>query len=102
MARPIESGRRSTSSGGRYVQRNASVSPYIKYSCAPGCARRSARTASTGRRSEEHTSELQSQSNLVCRLLLEKKKQISLLGTLSKNPKLSTSGRTANSSINHP
>src|SRR5688572_32714349 len=29
---------------------------------------------SPGRRSEEHTSELQSQSNLVCRLLLEKKK----------------------------
>src|SRR2546430_11825696 len=28
-----------------------------------------------GRRSEEHTSELQSQSNLVCRLLLEKKKR---------------------------
>src|SRR2546430_12327984 len=27
-----------------------------------------------GLRSEEHTSELQSQSNLVCRLLLEKKK----------------------------
>src|SRR2546430_6837061 len=27
-----------------------------------------------GIRSEEHTSELQSQSNLVCRLLLEKKK----------------------------
>src|SRR5688572_32151188 len=27
----------------------------------------------TGLRSEEHTSELQSQSNLVCRLLLEKK-----------------------------
>src|SRR2546430_11260716 len=27
------------------------------------------------RRSEEHTSELQSQSNLVCRLLLAKKKQ---------------------------
>src|SRR2546430_9913518 len=26
-------------------------------------------------RSEEHTSELQSQSNIVCRLLLEKKKQ---------------------------
>src|SRR5256886_9169469 len=29
-------------------------------------------------RSEEHTSELQSQSNLVCRLLLEKKKHIRL------------------------
>src|SRR2546427_1908214 len=28
------------------------------------------------KRSEEHTSELQSQSNLVCRLLLEKKKTI--------------------------
>src|SRR5438270_9529383 len=32
-------------------------------------------------RSEEHTSELQSQSNLVCRLLLEKKKQITLIST---------------------
>src|SRR2546427_3533426 len=29
----------------------------------------------TRERSEEHTSELQSQSNLVCRLLLEKKKK---------------------------
>src|SRR2546430_12372055 len=29
-------------------------------------------------RSEEHTSELQSQSNLVCRLLLEKKKKVRL------------------------
>src|SRR2546430_3474138 len=29
-------------------------------------------------RSEEHTSELQSQSNLVCRLLLEKKNSFSL------------------------
>src|SRR2546427_4393383 len=34
-----------------------------------------ARSAGAGRRSEEHTSELQSQSNLVCRLLLEKKKK---------------------------
>src|SRR5688572_31835927 len=31
-------------------------------------------------RSEEHTSELQSQSNLVCRLLLEKKKFFKLGG----------------------
>src|SRR2546430_9214904 len=30
------------------------------------------------KRSEEHTSELQSQSNLVCRLLLEKKKTPSM------------------------
>src|SRR2546430_10282474 len=39
-----------------------------------------ARTPAAGPRSEEHTSELQSQSNLVCRLLLEKKKIINLLG----------------------
>src|SRR2546430_6113611 len=32
-----------------------------------------------GGRSEEHTSELQSQSNLVCRLLLEKKKTTSCI-----------------------
>src|SRR2546427_4997792 len=30
------------------------------------------------RRSEEHTSELQSQSNLVCRLLLEKKQSVAI------------------------
>src|SRR2546430_7143979 len=30
------------------------------------------------KRSEEHTSELQSQSNLVCRLLLEKKKKTNI------------------------
>src|SRR2546427_4732860 len=36
-------------------------------------ARRQQNSCST--RSEEHTSELQSQSNLVCRLLLEKKKK---------------------------
>src|SRR2546430_10270771 len=33
-------------------------------------------------RSEEHTSELQSQSNLVCRLLLEKKKNMTRRGHL--------------------
>src|SRR5688572_30870229 len=38
------------------------------WSCRPWPAR--------PRRSEEHTSELQSQSNLVCRLLREKKKTI--------------------------
>src|SRR2546427_6495859 len=36
-------------------------------------SRRTPRTPAPSR-SEEHTSELQSQSNLVCRLLLEKKK----------------------------
>src|SRR2546427_7761698 len=37
------------------------------------CERR--RSQAADGRSEEHTSELQSQSNLVCRLLLEKKKK---------------------------
>src|SRR5256885_6712327 len=43
----------------------------------PGCTREEAdgnRAADVGPRSEEHTSELQSPCNLVCRLLLEKKK----------------------------
>src|SRR5438093_12300191 len=34
-----------------------------------------AQAPSNGKRSEEHTSELQSLTNLVCRLLLEKKKK---------------------------
>src|SRR5688572_32411638 len=40
-----------------------------------GFALRDAIHQSQPHRSEEHTSELQSQSNLVCRLLLEKKKK---------------------------
>src|SRR2546430_3473582 len=41
----------------------------------PRTARRTAAHDRNCLRSEEHTSELQSQSNLVCRLLLEKKKK---------------------------
>src|SRR2546430_5693605 len=43
-------------------------------------------------RSEEHTSELQSQSNLVCRLLLEKKKKQAFI--TAPHIELSTSRRT--------
>src|SRR2546427_5617184 len=39
-------------------------------------------------RSEEHTSELQSQSNLVCRLLLEKKKKKNIVDTLQERKHL--------------
>src|SRR2546430_14983889 len=39
------------------------------------CERNCECTRNRHMRSEEHTSELQSQSNLVCRLLLEKKKK---------------------------
>src|SRR5206468_9534533 len=42
-------------------------------------------------RSEEHTSELQSRSDLVCRLLLEKKKNTKKYDTFFKNRKHSTS-----------
>src|SRR5256886_13036765 len=41
---------------------------------SPGWSQRDFTENSPPQRSEEHTSELQSQSNLVCRLLLEKKK----------------------------
>src|SRR5688572_32240664 len=48
---------------------------------SPARARRS--HGSKNSRSEEHTSELQSQSNLVCRLLLEKKKNFkNLIATI--------------------
>src|SRR2546430_2925966 len=40
----------------------------VKYSATTACTT----PPTAGARSEEHTSELQSQSNLVCRLLLEK------------------------------
>src|SRR2546426_2792298 len=45
-------------------------------SCGAGCA------TARGQRSEEHTSELQSPCNLVCRLLLEKKKKNDFRGVL--------------------
>src|SRR2546430_5718954 len=41
----------------------------------PGLFHLTRRIGPAAPRSEEHTSELQSQSNLVCRLLLEKKKK---------------------------
>src|SRR5688572_31714172 len=40
------------------------------------------------RRSEEHTSELQSQSNLVCRLLLEKKKKKQQIITIIEHTRI--------------
>src|SRR2546421_2301534 len=46
-----------------------------------------ARIARSVQRSEEHTSELQSRSDLVCRLLLEKKKS-----TISSNPEPRNTG----------
>src|SRR2546430_9340529 len=61
---PVQSNARANASA--VVIRPAPVGPTNAYACA---------TRSVASRSEEHTSELQSQSNLVCRLLLEKKKE---------------------------
>src|SRR2546427_5573029 len=58
-------------------------SPLPRSRSGPARPRRGERRSQSRRvgrrcRSEEHTSELQSQSNLVCRLLLEKKKKIAV------------------------
>src|SRR2546430_8332329 len=62
------------------------------YPYCNGCKRWRRRSFSS--RSEEHTSELQSQSNLVCRLLLEKKKKythlIALITITTLFPKTNT------------
>src|SRR2546430_17010271 len=50
------------------TKRAAAADATLRFTPRPEAAARARR-----RRSEEHTSELQSQSNLVCRLLLEKK-----------------------------
>src|SRR6267142_4148248 len=54
---------------------------------ARSCRRRRVAAAGGASRSEEHTSELQSHVNLVCRLLLEKKKKhpITSLSSQKKN-----------------
>src|SRR3989454_7560940 len=52
------------------VARNRDVPPRLRSPCVPPTPRA---------RSEEHTSELQSPCNLVCRLLLEKKKKKKML-----------------------
>src|SRR2546429_6944596 len=58
---------RSTADGAAVRSRPGAAAP------GPGL---SLRTDRPGKRSEEHTSELQSRLHLVCRLLLEKKKDI--------------------------
>src|SRR2546427_3860249 len=63
--------------------------------CAAGWPRNLRTVGGLGPRSEEHTSELQSQSNLVCRLLLEKKKKKTIR---AKNTSHATSTTTTRSS----
>src|SRR5256885_15599334 len=70
---------RSETSGGIFRTTVCASSEVLnaKPGCAfPSCVSRIFSSSSTSERSEEHTSELQSPCNLVCRLLLEKKKNI--------------------------
>src|SRR2546427_1552149 len=56
----------------------------LRRSCHAGSGQRLGHAGNAhDMRSEEHTSELQSQSNLVCRLLLEKKKKKLMKALLS-------------------
>src|SRR5438309_11549645 len=58
------------------------------YRARPGVSAGCAGAVSPGSRSEEHTSELQSQFHLVCRLLLEKKKKSSYMLTTRRTDSL--------------
>src|SRR2546430_7919888 len=63
------------------ASRSVTVTGWKRKTCPTWTTRPAARVAASSSyasatRSEEHTSELQSQSNLVCRLLLEKKKKL--------------------------
>src|SRR5205809_6182775 len=60
--------------------------------------RRPIARSSTGTRSEEHTSELQSRLHLVCRLLLEKKNNTNFPG-LDRDPHIKPNYRHTNSLI---
>src|SRR2546426_3874452 len=64
--------------GGALLSSSASAADAAAsdFSQTPPPGQPSATVADTEYRSEEHTSELQSPCNLVCRLLLEKKKQL--------------------------
>src|SRR2546430_16787620 len=70
MVEVTEDGRIDLSDFGRALERRPKIVAFPYVSNALGTVNPVAQLA---KRSEEHTSELQSQSNLVCRLLLEKK-----------------------------
>src|SRR2546430_3623930 len=83
--------------------RSIAITPSTEFDCRIDCRlavvgnvlgasmlKKAIATANSTRRSEEHTSELQSQSNLVCRLLLEKKKKTNCRSHTHPHNKLST------------
>src|SRR5689334_24027991 len=75
--------------------------PCRSAACA-GASRRPPRFCNTARRrSEEHTSELQSQFHLVCRLLLEKKKETAHASTAPDPPLVASQHKAMTSSTPH-
>src|SRR5437660_7863561 len=79
--------------------RSPKMLPAILCACSlsRGMSNRSkAPTSGVNRRSEEHTSELQSRGHLVCRLLLEKKKK-----KKNKKKKKYKNGNIFNNKTNH-
>src|SRR5438093_3752075 len=75
----------------RSVQRSTCTGTLVFSSLLAGAVKQ------CGRRSEEHTSELQSLTNLVCRLLLEKKKKKKVI-----KKRCATAGRTRNIFTRYP
>src|SRR2546430_7323659 len=73
-SRDSDSDVKPTRSANRTETRRRSAAGAARGSLAAAMGVAAARSTASGARSEEHTSELQSRSDLVCRLLLEKKK----------------------------
>src|SRR3989442_8009551 len=80
-SRPRRHARLRGHGGGRVLARRRPRRERLPREEAQQHARRGPRRGGAPRRSEEHTSELQSRPHLVCRLLLEKKKK-KLLATV--------------------
>src|ERR1039457_7293047 len=76
----LSSRRRHTRLQGDWSSDVCSSDLVLRDSCRCNHQQRARRQADLRCRSEEHTSELQSPCNLVCRLLLEKNKPFSLAG----------------------
>src|SRR2546421_2032645 len=74
--------------GGLGLRRWVGESLFLSFSLLDDLAERISfnDARSSKRRSEEHTSELQSRSDLVCRLLLEKKKNVDLTRRATGRP----------------
>src|SRR6266540_4440897 len=70
----LSSTRRLPTCGFRKAGMRSGFKSAIVTRSTPGCCNKSYAEPDPCRRSEEHTSELQSHHDLVCRLLLEKKK----------------------------